>query len=113
MRLSEVTEGTVVTLGHPDNHQLAVKGPPGAGWRWVSTGALVDPEDFRAGWDFYTPAAPAPAASATDWKDFQDGDTVTGTITGAWDARAGRLYTVQDGLLCASLMRVLTDVRRL
>jgi hypothetical protein len=46
--------GTVATLGHPANRILIVKTSAGF-WRYVDSGGIVDGEDFRAGWDIYTP----------------------------------------------------------
>lgn len=45
--------GTVAILGHPGSKILIVKGQ--ADWRYVDNGEVVDPEDFRAGWDIHLP----------------------------------------------------------
>jgi hypothetical protein len=57
MTQHEAQLGTVATIGHPANLILIAKGSEG--WRYLSSGKLVDPEDFRAGWDFYTAALEA------------------------------------------------------
>jgi hypothetical protein len=54
MNQHQAPTGTVATLGHPANRCLIVKSTTGR-WRYVDTGDLVDDEDFRAGWDIYTP----------------------------------------------------------
>ena len=47
--------GTVATLGHPANKHLIVKAE--GGWRSLSGPyfGMIDPEEFRAGWDIYDP----------------------------------------------------------
>jgi hypothetical protein len=65
MNQSQAPVGTVATIGHPANGRLIAKGP--AGWVLLSDGSMVDPEDFRAGWDIYTPVpveSPAAVSSA-------------------------------------------------
>lgn len=49
---------TVITIGHPANEIYCIKVPDAKHatknrWRNVATGKLVDPEDFRAGWNFH------------------------------------------------------------
>lgn len=53
MNQNQAPIGTVATLGHPANRILIAKGD--RGWVYLHDGSLVDDEDFRAGWDFYTP----------------------------------------------------------
>jgi hypothetical protein len=54
MNASEVPVGMVVTIGHSGNGRLAVKTQSGQ-WMHLHDGSVVDPEDFRAGWDLYLP----------------------------------------------------------
>lgn len=59
MKQHEMPIGSVITLGRPGDGRLAVKGENG--WRLLSSGDLVDPEEFRAGWDDFHPR-PGPRA---------------------------------------------------
>lgn len=58
MRQSEAPVGTIATLGHPANQVLIVKSNQ-TDWRYLYDGSLVDPEDFRAGWDLAGDSATA------------------------------------------------------
>ena len=49
MNQNEAPAGTLAVIGHPANDIRIIK--VGERWRYVKTGDLVDPEDFRAGWD--------------------------------------------------------------
>lgn len=53
MNQHEAPRGTIATIGHRANEILIVRGE--ACWRYVDSGEPVSDEDFRAGWNFYTP----------------------------------------------------------
>ena len=50
MNKEDLPRGTVITLGHPANRLLAVKGTHG--WRWVDSGRPIDYDDLhKLNWD--------------------------------------------------------------
>lgn len=49
MTQTSAPDGTMALLGHPSNNQRIVK--VNGNWLYVHSGEIVDPEDFRAGWD--------------------------------------------------------------
>lgn len=60
MKLSQVPVGAVVVVGLPFYLRPAVKftSEGWTGWgqfRWLDDGELVDPDDFKGGWDEFVP----------------------------------------------------------
>lgn len=49
MNQNTAPAGALGVIGHPANNIRIVK--VGERWRYVHSGDLVDPEDFRAGWN--------------------------------------------------------------
>ena len=86
MNQNTAPAGTLAVIGHPANNIRIVK--VGERWRYVHSGDLVDPEDFRAGWsevyDYDSFKAGAERLEAwispmidPDWRGLDDGDVRT------------------------------------
>jgi len=57
-RKNQCPPGTVITLGHPANQILVVKGTAQddlQAWRYVASGELLDYDDYhKAPWEIYS-----------------------------------------------------------